>query len=192
MNRYIFLSIITLDLLYSSTFSWGSPSKIGLLNDDVANIIKQAVIKKYPQKVKAYHKYLKELRAAKLKSIKNIVFLKDNLLWQDNNTTETLRLNSLEAKNYCKTLNFATKNDWRLPTYNELLTLVNYYRYNPAKLDGLKYVASGSYWTSTQDIKDISSNWYIDFTFGQTGRTLKYRKNFVRCVRDLSNVEGDF
>ena len=93
---------------------------------------------------------------------------------------------------YCRKLNLATKKDWRLPDYNELLSLVNYFRFEPAKIDELTNVVPDKYWTSSTDITDISANWYVDFNYGETGVTLKYTKLHVRCVRELSDKEGDF
>lgn len=192
MFKYIFLISIFFHFIYADQFSWGAASKIGLTNGEVDNIIKQYVAKKYPKKVKAYHLYLKQLREKKLKAVEDLIYVKDDLVWQDDKNSTKIKLNSLDAKNYCKSLSLATKNDWRLPTYTQMLTLINYYRYEPAKVDGLNNVRNDKYWTISSDATDISANWYIDFTYGQTGTTLKYTKLNVKCVRDLSKVEGEF
>lgn len=112
-------------------------------------------------------------------------------MWQDDKDTVDLKLTSLESKIYCKKLNLATKNDWRLPTYDELLHLVDYFRYKPAVIDEIEYITTNRYWTITEDTTDISASWYIDFKYGETGTTLRYLKYNVRCVRDLSKDEGE-
>jgi len=192
MFKFFIYVFFIVNYSFSQEFIWGNASKIGLTNNEIELIIKQYVEKKYPKKVKEYHLYLKKLREQKLEAVKDLIFLKGDLVWQDDKKSVDILLNSLEAKNYCKNLSLATKNDWRLPTYNQLLTLVNYYRYEPAKIDGLKNIASERYWTSDTDASDISANWYVNFRYGQTGTILKFTKLHVKCVRDLSKVEGDF
>jgi len=112
-------------------------------------------------------------------------------MWQDTKDNISLKYTSLEAKLYCKNLHLASKHDWRLPTYSELLSLINYYRFEPATLNNLGYVETDKYWTISPSISDYSANWYVDFNYGQTGVDLRYNKHNVRCVRDISTKAGE-
>ncbi|MEA3352917.1 MAG: DUF1566 domain-containing protein [Campylobacterota bacterium] len=159
---------------------------------DINSLIKKYVQIKYPKRVDDYYKKLNKMRDEKLKKYEKVTFVSSGLMWQDNKETETLKFNTIEAIMYCKNLKLATKKDWRLPSYEELLALINYFRVNPAKVDGIYYAVSDRYWTSSMVIDDVSANWYIDFKYGETGAALKDIKYNVRCVRTMSQNPGEF
>ena len=176
----------------SQELQWGASSKIGISKKDIDNIIKNYVIEKYPLKVEKYHSDLKQQKDDKLNKFSNVTFISGDLMWQDNKENTELMISKLEAKIYCKKLNLATKRDWRLPKYNELLTLVNYFRNKPAVIDEINHITINRYWTASDNSSDVSATWYVDFKFGETGSALRYLKYNVRCVRDISQVEGEF
>lgn len=73
-------------------------------------------------------------------------------------------------------------NDWRLPSIQELLTLVDYTKVKPAcKLEN---TTSDYYWSSTTNASNTDYAWYVNFSGGYTGNHLKSGSNSVRCVRD--------
>lgn len=79
-------------------------------------------------------------------------------------------------------------NDWRLPTLEELSTLIDRKICNPASkiLD----TASAHYWTSTGVFTRDPSNdkmWVIGFKNGTTDTSAKELYRFVYCVRDGKN-----
>lgn len=112
----------------------------------------------------------------------------NGLVWQDNTEASTTKKIWIEAINYCENLNFAGHNDWRLPNFNELLSLVNYSEYrsiDPAfkniswepKFQGQKY----NYWSSTSS----NSNEAYRVGFDASASNSKYKGTVlnVRCVR---------
>ena len=176
----------------SEVLQWGESIRIGMSKSEINALIKEYVIKQYPEKVQQYHQALEEQRANKLKKYSNETFVDGDFMWQDSEDNLLLKYNTLEAKVYCRRLNLATKKDWRLPSYSELLTLIDYNRFEPASIKGLTNVALKRYWTSSMSFSDVSADWYVDFKYGETRTSLKENGYNIRCVRDLSKVEGEF
>ena len=76
-------------------------------------------------------------------------------------------------------------NDWRLPTIQELLTLVNYNKYNPAC--DLEDTQCNFYWSSSPFAPDSRNAWSVHFGEGVDYWEGKSRFHLVRCVRDGEN-----
>jgi len=98
-----------------------------------------------------------------------------------------------EAVRYCDDLNFAGFDDWRLPTINELLSITDDSRYNPAINKAFKNVAYETndkgekiydqYWSSTKSADGSSDAWVVSFRSGTDGWYDVSYRGFVRCVR---------
>ena len=73
------------------------------------------------------------------------------------------------------------KKDWRLPTIQELLTLVDYTKHTPACT--IKDTVSCYYWSSSSNVSLSSRAWYVDFKYGYSNYYGKTDKGYVRCVR---------
>lgn len=71
---------------------------------------------------------------------------------------------------------------WRLPTIQELLTLVNYNKANPAS--DLKDTKNSRYWSSTTYASDTSTAWVVFFYNGYDYWYYKTDSYYVRCVRE--------
>ncbi|AOP32786.1 hypothetical protein A0128_02205 [Leptospira tipperaryensis] len=88
----------------------------------------------------------------------------------------------------CSNLNagvgYANRTDWRLASAKELSTTLNYSGTNPATYSASFPGTSGSgYWSSTSYVPLITTdNWYVSFTDGTIGETIKGNTNNVRCV----------
>ncbi len=86
-----------------------------------------------------------------------------------------------DAVNYCSSLNLRDFSDWHLPTRQELQTIVDYGKYNPA-ID-TKYfpdTVSGGYWSSST-YKEYA--WLVNFSYGYVPSYNKSKTYYVRCVR---------
>lgn len=113
-------------------------------------------------------------------------------MWQDEIVNTQKKLNQLELKFYCKDLDLVQRKDWRVPTYFEMLTLVDYEKTDPSANAKLKYVTASKYWTSSNDIQQKDSNWFVDFKYGKTGTSSDLERYYIRCVRDISQKEGTY
>ena len=118
---------------------------------------------------------------------------RSNLYWQDNEEAKTTIKNLPEAKEYCGSLTIDTLTAWRVPTYKELMTLVNYDRDKPAIYDDFSYTEDKPYWSSTTAASTIggtgnSKSWAINFSTGNTGidydDVFATSQKHVRCVND--------
>jgi len=128
----------------------------------------------------------KALQAARWKRSDNVVTdTKLGLMWQDDIAAKRTYKNWKDAKRYCQNLSLAGFADWRLPTYDELLSIVDYDRYNPAIMPSFKNVnTSDYYWSSSVYVSSTKRAWIVDFKPGRTGNDFKTGKDYVRCVRN--------
>ena len=114
------------------------------------------------------------------------------LMWQDGD--EIFKGDYDKAIKYCENLTFAGFEDRRLPTLNELLSITDDSRYNPAINKAFKNIAYETnvkgekiydwYWSSTKYVSDSYFVWVVSFENGGDGWGALYLRNFVRCVRD--------
>jgi len=94
-----------------------------------------------------------------------------------------------EAIEYCKNLRLAGYDDWRLPTVKELLTLVDYDRFNPAINPMFGGVAS-YYWSSTTYVNYTGDAWHVSFFTGGVSGHGKANHHYVRAVRSTKTRGG--
>ena len=106
-------------------------------------------------------------------------------MWQDNDDGNH-KMTWQEASRYAKKLNrekFAGFDDWRVPTIEELRTIVDYDRYNLAVKKEFKNIDSQQYWSSTTLASDSSRAWIVYFKGGYDGWYNKSGNNYAVCVR---------
>lgn len=105
------------------------------------------------------------------------------LIWQDDNVTKEMKIKwDDDAHNYCKALTLGEYDDWRLPSIEELQTITDYSRFNPAIKKEFVNFAS-DYWSSTVKIKNSTKVFTgISVDSGVIFNGTSYARN-VRCVR---------
>ena len=107
-----------------------------------------------------------------------------NLTWEDRGETSSSTYTWVDAIDYCKNLTHGGLNDWRLPNINELETIIDDKKYNPAIKDIFVNTASFNYWSSTTYAGNASYAWYVYFSYGSTYYyNNKTSSRYVRCVR---------
>ena len=113
-----------------------------------------------------------------------------HLQWQDNAISE--KMNWLSAIEACEELTLGGYSDWRLPNINELKSIRDTSKYNPAIKNIFQNTASGAYWTSTTLAGYANNAWNIYFHQGGFENTRhKNELNYVRCVRDANKNDSD-
>jgi len=123
---------------------------------------------------------------AQSKSASSVVTDKKNMIyWQDDASSKATSEDWDDAILYCKKLEIDGKRDWRLPTFDELLSIVDYSRVNPAIDPIFEEVAEGTYWTATNFSTTDARAWTIHFSTGMTYYSYKTTNHAVRCVKDM-------
>lgn len=123
---------------------------------------------------------------AETKSASSVITDKKNMIyWQDNPSSKATSEDWDDAILYCKTLEINGKKNWRLPTFDELLSIVDYSRVNPAINPIFEEVAEGTYWTATNFSPTDARAWTIHFSTGKSYYSYKTTNHAVRCVKDI-------
>ena len=120
------------------------------------------------------------------------------LMWQQTMPNETYTWE--EALSYCNDLTYAGYGDWRLPTPQELLTIVDSSRTHPA-IDTTYFpvdfvtTTSSLFWSSSTRVSNVSDTndaVTVDFYYGFMGYSDKTSKGYVHCVRGSTLPIGSF
>ena len=116
------------------------------------------------------------------------------LMWQQTIPTDEYKWD--DAISYCDDLIYAGYNDWRLPTPQELLTIVDNSRYDPA-IDTTYFpnTPGSAFWSSsTYYVSYTNYAWYVRFSDGVVGYGSKSPAGnyHVRCVRGESLPSSTF
>ena len=103
------------------------------------------------------------------------------LEWQDDAIGSSTTWQS--AIDRCENLTLGGQSDWRLPNINELKTIIDRSKVNPAIISAFTQTSSDGYWssTTTEDYKDNA--WGVYFYDGYVGSHGKDNYYYVRCVR---------
>lgn len=105
------------------------------------------------------------------------------LIWQqeDDNTTRTWA----DAQTYCSGITLDAYSNFRLPTIEELVSITDKSRTNPAIDPIFTNTNSGDrdfYWSITTFMVDTDSAWTTYSFFGTDGTSDKTNTHYVRCV----------
>lgn len=128
----------------------------------------------------------------------DIVYDKDlNILWQDNIQASYTKLSLDNSKEYCNTLKINSYENWRLPTYEELLSIGDYEVYKPTLNPIFKNSASGHFWSIIYKRIAFEKEWVpkndffvkrIYFSDGYSYDNDRTGKAYVRCVKDNKEI----
>lgn len=124
----------------------------------------------------------------------NIVYDNDlHLYWQDDIQTTHTKLSLDNSIKYCKNLKLNSRENWRLPTYEELLSIGDYEVYKPTLNPIFKNSASGHFWSIIYKRIAYKKEWVpqndyfvkrIYFSDGYSYDNDRTGKAYVRCVKE--------
>ena len=100
-------------------------------------------------------------------------------MWQDDNTTLDNNRTWSDAITYCQSSTLGGYNDWRLPTIQELTTIID----NTAINTTFQNVKLKSYWSATSNANEPSYVWGINFDNGLIDPYDKNSSLYIRCVK---------
>lgn len=106
------------------------------------------------------------------------------LQWQDNTESNSTVKSWEEAIAYCEVLTLDGNSDWRLPNVNELKSIVDRTKKEPAIDTTFEYVSSAYYWSSTTNLGYKTQAVQVSFLDGRTDSAVKADSKSVRCVRN--------
>ena len=131
------------------------------------------------------------------------------LMWQDNEEAKTVTKPWLTAANYdecdnnnsspvcydtsgdtavsyCEALDLGGYTDWRLPTQEELETIVDYSRSAPAiDISSFNNTNANVYWSATTRKDNPIHTWIVYFEYGSVYDVAKNVSYNVRCTRNI-------
>ncbi len=103
------------------------------------------------------------------------------LIWQK---TEGGKRTWENAIIYCEELTLGRFEDWRLPDINELRSIVDRSRYNPAiNVEFFPDITPSIYWSSSIPPSHNEYAWFVSFQTGNVNNYSKSYSYYVRCVR---------
>jgi len=112
------------------------------------------------------------------------------LTWTRDTRFDNKSVSWQEAVKFCQTFVLGDKKDWRLATRDELITLLDISKSNPAFPDGHPFkLRKGEghgrgYWTSTEYEDNNKYAWRVSTYIGKVGESLKIFGAGIWPVRD--------
>ena len=112
------------------------------------------------------------------------------LVWEQSPSTSTFTWEAAQFR--CNPLTTGNRLGWRIPTIQELASLVDPTQSNPTLPSGHPFssVQSSPYWSATAFAGDTNGAWELNFLNGSMGLESKDGfHNFVWCVRGGQGVD---
>ena len=112
------------------------------------------------------------------------------LVWDK--SPDTLPRSWLDGLGYCFTKLLGGRKGWRLPTIEELASLVDSTVIGPALPPGHPFtnVQVAYYWSATTSAANSGFAWYVNLNDGHVGALDKTGTDLVWCVRGGRGVDG--
>ena len=143
---------------------------------------------------KFYSYYTRAVRGEQNRLLDHLIINSDGtvtdtqsgLMWQQ---ADVDTMTWEEALAYCENLELFGYSDWRLPNRNELLSIVDYDRFNPAiNTEFFLDIESTSYWSSTTNSESTSYAWCVYFYYGRVNYgDGKFCSYYMRAIRGGQN-----
>lgn len=106
---------------------------------------------------------------------------KSSKIYYDSTPSPKMSFEDSEA--FCKKINYLGYKEWRVPTKEEYISLLELSRRNMTVKHAFKNVQRGIYWSSTPD--RFNEAWYFDFDLGRYSTHKRDNKHYTLCVLNL-------
>lgn len=103
---------------------------------------------------------------------------KDHKIYYD--AQPSPKMNYDDAVKYCEKMDYLGYTSWRVPSKEEMRSLLELSRRNITVKHAFKNIQEGIYWSSTTDRRDDA--WYFDFDLGRYSTAEKNKHFYVLCV----------
>jgi hypothetical protein len=112
------------------------------------------------------------------------------LVWEQ--SPDTIPQDWLNAQARCNTKTVGNRQGWRLPTLQELASLVDpTVRFGPTlPVNPFTNVQSSIYWSATSAASTSAIAWFVSFADGHVANAVKTNTHFVWCVRGGQGVDA--
>ena len=125
------------------------------------------------------------MQALEYEKSKNIVIDKqNNLMWQDNAEVTVYLETATTAKVYCENIILNGYIDWRVPSINEMINIIDVNEKNAINKN-FKFIKPNLYSTNSSFRDDDDFLWAVDFKSGIITTDEKSDENYIRCIRDV-------
>lgn len=98
-------------------------------------------------------------------------------------STPSPKMSFEEAQTFCKNIDYLGYKEWRVPTKEEYISILELSRRNMTVKHAFKNVQSDIYWSSTPD--RFNEAWYFDFDLGRYSTHKRNNKHYTLCVLNL-------
>lgn len=117
-----------------------------------------------------------------------------NYNWYEASGISETTKNPAGVVDVCGDLNLGSYNDWRLPSINELISIVNLNAPNPTiDTNFFPNTISSSYWSSQPYNNASDILWFVDFSDATINNTsVSNSSRYVRCVRGSHSPVSNF
>lgn len=116
---------------------------------------------------------------------KNVVIDSTNRVWWTDEREEKY-LKWKDAEEYCKTLFFAGVSNWRMPSVEELYSIVDHQRDDkPFVNRRFLWISPTWYWSSTKVISKPQNVFSVNFYYGSDNLSYRENRNRVICIRNM-------
>ncbi len=110
------------------------------------------------------------------------------LMWQDDSSTIETKLWQ-DAIDYCESSQLGSFSDWRLPTIEELVSLIDFGKMKPSIDDIFQNINDKNYWSSTRSANNPAKIRYVSFEIGIVSVVSQTYQSYgglrFRCVREM-------
>lgn len=108
----------------------------------------------------------------------------NNIIWQDNKSTQVLRSTWQSAKDYCKLLRYKGYIDWKLPSRDQLKSTIDKKAHS---IDpSFNHNKQKQYWSSSESFDLYEESWFIDYDRGIMTVDPKTTRKYIRCIKNLN------